>query len=64
MRTHIEKMTSTDAENPEVFGLHKNADITYRTLQAESMINTIIDTQPKQVGRPVKKGYAHTIGEL
>jgi len=43
---YIEKMETIDM--PEVFGLHSNADITYRTEQARSVLSTILDVQPKQ----------------
>ena len=47
-RAEIEKLPETDT--PEIFGLHVNADITFRNKQTNEMIGTIIDTQPKAVG--------------
>eukprot|EP01043_Picozoa_sp_COSAG02_P032009 COSAG02_NODE_2120_length_9782_cov_1.807085_2_plen_2245_part_00 len=47
-RKEIEKLPETDT--PEIFGLHVNADITFRNKQTNEMIGTIIDTQPKAVG--------------
>eukprot|EP00899_Mesostigma_viride_P009796 jgi/Mesvir1/18818/Mv04309-RA.2 len=47
-RQKIEEVPSTD--NPEVFGLHSNADLTFRALQVQSVLTTIIDTQPKTSG--------------
>eukprot|EP01006_Ploeotia_vitrea_P030174 TRINITY_DN62648_c0_g2_i1.p1 TRINITY_DN62648_c0_g2~~TRINITY_DN62648_c0_g2_i1.p1 ORF type:complete len:699 (+),score=99.78 TRINITY_DN62648_c0_g2_i1:302-2098(+) len=35
-------------DNPEVFGLHPNADITFRTKQSQLILNTILDCQPRQ----------------
>jgi len=35
-------------DNPPIFGLHPNADLTYRLNQSISMINTLLDTQPKE----------------
>ena len=37
-------------ESPEIFGLHPNADLTFRTLQVQSAVQIIMDTQPKGAG--------------
>jgi len=37
-------------ESPEIFGLHTNADLTFRTLQVAGSISTIIETMPKSGG--------------
>jgi dynein heavy chain len=37
-------------ESPEVFGLHANADLTFRTLQVREAVSTILDTMPKGGG--------------
>lgn len=34
-------------DNPEVFGLHANADLTFRLKESLEMINTIMETRPK-----------------
>ena len=47
-RKEIENLPETDS--PEVFGMHVNADITFRNKETNEMIDTIIDTQPKAVG--------------
>eukprot|EP00798_Chlamydomonas_sp_ICE-L_P031303 gene31303-6451_t len=44
-RAAIEQLPST--ESPEVYGLHPNADVTFRTLQVQDSIITILDTMPK-----------------
>lgn len=36
-----------DVDTPEVFGMHSNADITYRTRQAQEALATILDIQPR-----------------
>jgi len=40
--------TVPPADNPEVFGLHANADLTFRQKESLEMINTIMETRPKE----------------
>jgi len=35
-------------DSPEIFGLHANADLTFRLKESLEMINTLVDTQPKE----------------
>lgn len=37
-----------DIDSPEIFGMHPNADLTFRFKEATSLLNTILETQPKQ----------------
>lgn len=37
-----------EKDNPLIFGLHPNADLTFRLKESTEMINTLIDTQPKE----------------
>jgi dynein heavy chain len=37
-----------DIDSPEIFGLHPNADLTFRFKEANSLLDTILETQPKQ----------------
>jgi dynein heavy chain len=37
-------------ESPEIYGLHPNADLTFRTLQVQEGVATILDTMPKGAG--------------
>lgn len=37
-----------DVDSPEVLGLHPNADLTFRFKEVAQLLNTILDTQPKQ----------------
>lgn len=39
-----------DVDTPEAFGLHPNADITYQTNTANSLLEKIINIQPKDAG--------------
>lgn len=45
---YIEKIPANDS--PNVFGLHANADLTFRKNKSIAMINTLLDTQPKDSG--------------
>lgn len=47
-RKYIEGLPLID--NPEVFGLHMNADLAYRTMQTAAVLETILDVQPKESG--------------
>jgi len=47
-RDHIDTIPPVDS--PLIFGLHPNADLTYRLKEAAEMIATIIETQPKDSG--------------
>jgi len=40
--------TIPPVDSPFIFGLHTNADVTYRLKEATEMLTTIIDTQPKE----------------
>ena len=48
-----------ELEAPEAFGLHANADLTYRMHQASSLLATLAETQPRQgtdtAGRSVEE---------
>lgn len=47
---HDEIDTMKDEDHPNVFGMHANADLTYRTKVTKEMLATIIDIQPKDSG--------------
>ena len=42
----IEQMPGKDA--PPIFGLHSNADLTFRLKESNEMLTTLTDTQPKE----------------
>ena len=35
-------------DGPEVFGLHPNADLTFRNKEGQQLLATLMETQPKQ----------------
>ena len=37
-----------DIDSPEIFGMHPNADLTFRFKEANFLLSTILETQPKQ----------------
>ena len=37
-----------EKDSPIIFGLHPNADLTFRLKESVEMINTLVDTQPKE----------------
>ena len=39
-----------DVDSPEVLGLHPNADLTFRFKEVTQLLDTIMETQPKQSG--------------
>jgi len=45
---HIQTLPERD--NPLIFGLNGNADLTYRLKESGEMINVLVDTQPKDSG--------------
>ena len=47
-RDFIDTLPSVDS--PVIFGLHPNADLTYRQLEASMLLATIQETQPKEGG--------------
>jgi len=47
-RKYIDQLPLVD--DPEIFGLHGNADLAYRTAQTKATLATILDIQPKEGG--------------
>jgi len=45
---YIDEMPGSD--NPPIFGLHPNADLTFSLKESTEMLNTLLDTQPKDGG--------------
>jgi len=42
--------TMPEKDSPVIFGLNVSADLTFRLAESQSMINTLIDTMPKEGG--------------
>ena len=60
-REYIETIPPVDS--PLIFGLHPNADITYRIKEAAEMLTTIIETQPKESSATVGKSVDEQVKE-
>ena len=37
-------------ESPELFGMHANADLTFRTLSVQAAVRLVLDTRPQGAG--------------
>merc|ERR1712013_882336 len=55
--------TIPPVDSPLIFGLHPNADLTYRLKEASEMIATIIETQPKDAGGGTGKTVDESVRE-
>ena len=51
-------------ESPEVFGLHANADLTFRTLQARDRLQLFRDTRPAQMSRKAGASREDVVDKL
>merc|ERR1712159_487758 len=47
-KEYIETLPVVDS--PLIFGLHTNADLTYRQIESTQMLSVILETQPKDSG--------------
>ncbi|XP_070178052.1 dynein axonemal heavy chain 6-like [Littorina saxatilis] len=45
-RQYIEELPQND--EPEIFGMHENANIAFQTQETNALINTILEVQPRQ----------------
>merc|ERR1719502_218509 len=61
-RDAIETIPAVDS--PLIFGLHTNADLTYRLKDNQEMIATIIETQPKDSGGGAGKSVDEIVKDL
>jgi dynein heavy chain len=51
-------------DSPLIFGLHTNADLTYRMREASEMLTTIVETQPKESGVGAGKSMDDIVKEM
>ena len=47
-KSYIESLPSID--NPNVFGMHDNANITFQTQETTALINVVLNLQPRDTG--------------
>ena len=55
--------TFPEIDSPEIFGLHPNADLTYRVKEVNLLLNTLSETQPKGGGASVGVSREDTVYE-
>lgn len=58
---YINRMPGTDS--PPIFGLHSNADLTFRKNESIAMITTLVDTMPKDDGGGSGKSFEQEVME-
>jgi dynein heavy chain len=58
---YIDRMPPSDS--PPIFGLHPNADLTFRKNESLAMINTLIETMPKDDGGGSGKSFEQEVME-
>ena len=46
IRMHIEKMPNVD--EPEIFGMHPNANIAYLRSESQKLLSTVLNVQPRE----------------
>ena len=55
--------TFPEIDSPEIFGLHPNADLTFRVKEVTAMITTMSETQPRQTGGGSGKSMDEVVKE-
>merc|ERR1719245_1851587 len=61
-RSYVNTFPANDS--PEIFGLHTNADLTYGSTEAQRILGTILDTQPKESAASGGKTREETVAEI
>lgn len=49
-REYIDKKLPIDKDDPDVFGMHENANITFQSQESDKMLSTILSIQPRTAG--------------
>jgi len=62
IRQYIAELPWT--EEPEVFGMHANASIAFQKNESDSMVNTILDVQPRESGGGEGKSADEIVSDL
>ncbi|ORZ39411.1 dynein heavy chain and region D6 of dynein motor-domain-containing protein [Catenaria anguillulae PL171] len=61
-RAHIDKLPFT--EEPSVFGMHENANVSYQLQETKRLLRTVLDVQPRLVSSASGKSPEDTVTEV
>ncbi|XP_075140366.1 dynein axonemal heavy chain 6 [Leptodactylus fuscus] len=61
-KDYIENLPLTD--DPEIFGMHENANLAFQRKETNTLINTILDVQPRSTSRGAGKSNDDIVSEL
>ncbi|XP_063314781.1 dynein axonemal heavy chain 6 [Pelobates fuscus] len=61
-KDYIENLPLTD--DPEIFGMHENANLAFQRKETSTLINTILDVQPRSASRGAGKSNDEIVGDL
>ncbi|XP_053317654.1 dynein axonemal heavy chain 6 [Spea bombifrons] len=61
-KEYIENLPLTD--DPEIFGMHENANLAFQRKETSTLINTILDVQPRSAARGAGKSNDEIVSEL
>ncbi|XP_040273964.1 dynein heavy chain 6, axonemal [Bufo bufo] len=61
-KDYIENLPLTD--DPEIFGMHENANLAFQRKETSTLISTILDVQPRSTSRGAGKSNDEIVSEL
>ncbi|XP_069834127.1 dynein axonemal heavy chain 6 [Dendropsophus ebraccatus] len=61
-KDYIENLPLTD--DPEIFGMHENANLAFQRKETSTLVNTILDVQPRSTSQGAGKSNDEIVGEL
>ncbi|CAJ0967779.1 unnamed protein product [Ranitomeya imitator] len=61
-KDYIENLPLTD--DPEIFGMHENANLAFQRKETSTLINTILDVQPRSTSQGAGKSNDEIVSEL